>query len=181
MVIHSAVWTEKWCHCWENFWVNTDRIQNTTNQCYCQYLSLCLNTYMVFFWSDCFKWSIVDSFLQKIATNVKYDNFFLGMHETTLFRKKRFEINFFVRGNASKFAIFIDINQGIHMWKHKVALNEKRKKLCGFSLSINIANFEAFCWTKKMISNLFFLKSVVIIPSLNHLNYLIIEVNLVDI
>ena len=115
----TSVWTEKWCHCWENFWVNTDRIQNTTNQCYCQYLSLCLNTYMGFFWSDCFKWSIVDSFLQKIATNVKYDNFFLGMHETTLFRKKRFEINFFVRGNASKFAIFIDINQGIHMWKHK--------------------------------------------------------------
>ena len=26
----------------------------------------------------------------------------------TLFRKKRFEINFFVRGNASKFAIFIE-------------------------------------------------------------------------
>ena len=33
------------------------------------------------------------------------------------------------------------------------------KKLRGFSFSINMANFEAFCWTKKLISNLFFLKS----------------------
>ena len=37
---------------------------------------------------------------------------------------------------------------------------KNEKKLCGFSFSINIANFEAFCWTKKLISNLFFLKSV---------------------
>ena len=33
---------------------------------------------------------------------------------------------------------------GIHKGKLKVALNEKRKKLHGFSFSINIANFEAF-------------------------------------
>ena len=33
------------------------------------------------------------------------------------------------------------------------------KKLRGFSFSINMANFEAFCRTKKLISNLFFLKS----------------------
>ena len=33
---------------------------------------------------------------------------------------------------------------GIHKGKMKVALNEKRKKLRGFSFSINIANFEAF-------------------------------------
>ena len=53
----------------------------------------------------------------------------------TLFRKKRFEINFFVQKNASKFAIFIekenpcvDIDQGIHKVKLKVARNEKRKK-----------------------------------------------------
>ena len=39
-----------------------------------------------------------------------------------------------------------------------------RKKLCGFSFSINIANFEAFHWTKKLISNLFFLKSVYLVP-----------------
>ena len=101
--------------------------------------------------------------------------------------KKRFEVNFFVRQNASKFAIFIekenplsffwflissnfefslmntlvyvDIDQGIHEVKLKNALNEKPKKLHGFSFSINMANFEAFCWTKKLISNLFFLKS----------------------
>ena len=47
----------------------------------------------------------------------------------------------------------------IHKGKIKVAGNEKRKKLSGFSFSINIANFEAFCRTKKLISNLFFLKS----------------------
>ena len=37
------------------------------------------------------------------------------------------------------------IDQGILKGKKfKVALNEKRKKLHGFSFSINIANFEAF-------------------------------------
>ena len=56
--------------------------------------------------------------------------------------------------------VYVDIDQGIHKGKLKVALNEKRKKLHGFSFSINIANFEAFRWTKKLISNLFFLKSV---------------------
>ena len=53
----------------------------------------------------------------------------------------------------------VDIDQGIHKVKLKVALNEKRKKLRGFPFSINMANFDAFCWTKKLISNLFFLKS----------------------
>ena len=71
-----------------------------------------------------------------------------------------FEINFFVRQNASKFAIFIekenplsffsffissnfefylmnalvyvDVDQGIHMEKLKVAWNEKRKNYVGF-------------------------------------------------
>ena len=56
--------------------------------------------------------------------------------------------------------MYVDIDQGIHRVKLKVARNEKQKKLSGFSFSTNIANFEAFCWTKKMISNLFFLKSV---------------------
>ena len=55
--------------------------------------------------------------------------------------------------------VYVDIDQGIHKGKLKVARNEKRKKLSGFSFSINIANFEAFCRTKKLISNLFFLKS----------------------
>ena len=38
----------------------------------------------------------------------------------------------------------VDIDQGINKVKLKVALNEKRKKLHGFSFSINIAYFEAF-------------------------------------
>ena len=101
-------------------------------------------------------------------------------------KKKRFKINFFVRQNASKFAIFIekenppsffrfhfeqlrvfsyecpglcDINRGIHRVKLKNALNENRKKLRRFSFSINMTNYETFCRTKKLISNLFFLKS----------------------
>ena len=36
---------------------------------------------------------------------------------------------------------------------------KNKKKLRGFSFSINMANFEAFHRTKKLISNLFFLKS----------------------
>ena len=40
--------------------------------------------------------------------------------------------------------VFVDIDQDIKKGKKKVALNEKRKKLYGFSFSINIANFEAF-------------------------------------
>ena len=40
--------------------------------------------------------------------------------------------------------VYVDIDQGIHKEKMKVDINEKRKKLHGFSFSINIANFEAF-------------------------------------
>ena len=58
--------------------------------------------------------------------------------------------------------IYVNIDQGIHKGKLKVAQNEKRKKLSGLSFSINIVNFEVFCRTKKLISNLFFLKSVVL-------------------
>ena len=58
--------------------------------------------------------------------------------------------------------VYVDIDQGIHKVKLKVARNEKRKKLCGFSFSINMANFEASLKTKKLISNLFFLKSALI-------------------
>ena len=43
-----------------------------------------------------------------------------------------------------KATFYVDIDQSIHKGKMKVALNEKRKKLHGFSFSINIANFEAF-------------------------------------
>ena len=59
--------------------------------------------------------------------------------------------------------VYVDIDQGIHKVKLKVALNEKGKKLRGFSFSINMANFEAFRWTKKLISNLFFLKSGIVV------------------
>ena len=54
---------------------------------------------------------------------------------------------------------YVDIDRGIHKGKLKNAQNEKRKKLGGFSFSIIMANFEAFRRTKKLISNLFFLKS----------------------
>ena len=43
----------------------------------------------------------------------------------------------------------------------KVALNEKRKKLHGFSFSINIANSEAFLSVFKLTKNPLFLKSEV--------------------
>ena len=39
--------------------------------------------------------------------------------------------------------VYVDIDQSIHKGKMKVALNEKRKKLRGFSFYINMANFEA--------------------------------------
>ena len=52
------------------------------------------------------------------------------------------------------------IDQGIHKVKLKVALNEKRKKLHGFSFSINMANFEAFWGVKMFSANLSFLKCV---------------------
>ena len=66
--------------------------------------------------------------------------------------------------------VYVDIDQGIYKVNLKVALNEKRKKLRGFSFSINMANFEAFFRTKKLISNLFFLKSVHVITGspINH-------------
>ena len=44
---------------------------------------------------------------------------------------------------------YVDIDQGIYKVKLKVALNEKRKKLHGFSFSINMANFEAFWGVKR--------------------------------
>ena len=58
--------------------------------------------------------------------------------------------------------VYVDMDWGIHKGKLKNAPNEKRKKLRGFSFSKNMANFEAFCRTKKLISNLFFLESVLV-------------------
>ena len=64
--------------------------------------------------------------------------------------KERFALNFLTP--------YVDIDQGIYKVKLKVALNEKRKKLHGFSLSINMANSEAFGGVKKLSANLSFLK-----------------------
>ena len=56
--------------------------------------------------------------------------------------------------------VYVNIDQGIHKGKMKVALNEKWNKLHGFSFSINIANFEAFLSVFKLTKNPLFLKSV---------------------
>ena len=56
--------------------------------------------------------------------------------------------------------VYVDIDQGIHKGKMKVALNEKGKKLRGFSFSTNISNFEAFLSVFKLTKNPLFLKSV---------------------
>ena len=48
--------------------------------------------------------------------------------------------------------------------KFKNARNEKQKKLHGFSFSINMANFEAFPWDKKLSANL---TRTYLVPSLN--------------
>ena len=61
--------------------------------------------------------------------------------------------------------VYVDIDRGIHKVKLKNALNEKRKKLRGFSFSIIMANFEAFRRNKNLNSNLFFLKSVALMGS----------------
>ena len=53
---------------------------------------------------------------------------------------------------------YVDTDQGIYKVKLKVALNEKRKKLHGFSSSMNMANSEAFWGVKKLSANLSFLK-----------------------
>ena len=58
--------------------------------------------------------------------------------------------------------VYVNIDQGIYKGKMKVALNEKRKKLHGFSFSINIANFEAFLSVFKLTKNPLFLKSEVL-------------------
>ena len=59
--------------------------------------------------------------------------------------------------------VYVNIDQGIHKGKMKVALNEKRKNLRGFSFSINIANFEAFLSVFKLTKNPLFLKSEIYI------------------
>ena len=71
----------------------------------------------------------------------------------SLFRKKKF---------------LVEIDQGIHKGKMK---NEKN---CGFSFSINIANFESFPQRIKLTKNLLFLKSDVLCTLYNiHVGYII--------
>ena len=64
--------------------------------------------------------------------------------------KKKTQAVFFILSNFPFYLmnalIYVDIDQGIHKVKRKVARNEKRKKLLGFSFCINVAKFEAFLW-----------------------------------
>ena len=64
----------------------------------------------------------------------------------TLPRNKRFLLKFLSRQNASKCPGLCRHRPGhsLDSEKDKVARNEKRKKLHGFSYYKNIANFEAF-------------------------------------
>ena len=57
------------------------------------------------------------------------------------------------------YEMYVNIDQGIYKGKMKVAVNEKRKKLHGFSFSINIPNFKAFLSVFKLTKNPLFLKS----------------------
>ena len=52
--------------------------------------------------------------------------------------------------------VYVDIDQGIHKGKMKVAQIEKRKKLLGFSFYMNIGNFEAFLWNLNLSAKHFF-------------------------
>ena len=49
--------------------------------------------------------------------------------------------------------VFNDIDQGIHKIKIKITQNEKPQKIHGFSLYINVANFEAFLRTLNLRAN----------------------------
>ena len=42
--------------------------------------------------------------------------------------------------------VYLNIDQGVHEGKSRVAPNEKRKNLLGFSNTKQIAKFEVFCW-----------------------------------
>ena len=72
--------------------------------------------------------------------------------------------------------VYVDIDQSIHKGKMKVALNEKRKKLRGFSFSINMANFEAFLLVFKLTKNPLFLKSEYVITILHTPKYVLVLV-----
>ena len=52
--------------------------------------------------------TLQNSFAEKLLLSNSNSKIFIQIYTKSLFRKKRFEINFFVRQNASKFAIFIE-------------------------------------------------------------------------
>ena len=52
--------------------------------------------------------TLQNSFTEKLLLSNSNSKIFIQIYILTLFRRKRFEINFFVRQNASKFAIFIE-------------------------------------------------------------------------
>ena len=54
-----------------------------------------------------------------------------------------------------KYFFIVNMDQAIHKVKFKGAQNEIRKRLLGFSFSINIANIEAFLLAIKLNDNLF--------------------------
>ena len=51
--------------------------------------------------------------------------------------------------------VYVDVDQGIYKVELKFAPNEKRKKIRGFSFSLNIANFEAFLLIFKLTKTSF--------------------------
>ena len=60
--------------------------------------------------------------------------------------------------------VYVNIDQGIHKVKLKVAQNEKQKKITWVFFPINKANFEAFPRNKKLSTNL---TRTYLVPSLN--------------
>ena len=58
--------------------------------------------------------------------------------------------------------VFHDIDQGIHKIKIQMTQNEKPQKIHGFSIYINIANFEAFLQTLNLRANHLFWRLVLL-------------------
>ena len=56
--------------------------------------------------------------------------------------------------------VFNDIDQGIHKIKIKITQNEEPQKIHGFSLYINVANFEVFLRTLNFRANHLFWRLV---------------------
>ena len=69
--------------------------------------------------------------------------FKISKHPSSFFRFSFWATFIFPFMNA---LVYVNIDQGIHKVKVKVAQNKNRKKILGFSFYINIGNFEAFLW-----------------------------------